>query len=104
MSLIAFGDTILVEEFNEERKTNGGILLPKDIETQDVSKISRVVSVAEAAMVKMKNMGVRPLQAGDLVYHRYFAGTDLYKDNDVRDKPDFKSLKLEEILAVDYKN
>lgn len=104
MSLIAFGHSVLVEDYSEEKKTTGGILLPKDVETQDVSKVSRVVSVAEEAMIKMTSMGVRPIGVGDLVYHRYFSGTDLYEDGSVKEKPEFRHLKLEDILAVVYKD
>lgn len=104
MSLIAFGNSILVEDYSEEKKTTGGIILPKDVETQDVSKVSRVVSIAEEAMIKMTGMGVRPIKVGDLVYHRYFSGTEMFESGSAKEKPEFRHLKLEDILAVVYKD
>jgi chaperonin GroES len=69
MKIMPRGDKVLLEILNKEEKTEGGIYIPKENNSDNMGKVIEV------------GPKVSDIRSGDLVFYAKFSGTEIKKYN-----------------------
>ena len=96
MEHLAHGNYILVEDTENEQVTAGGIVLPTDAKEQESSKRSVVISISEQLDQRFEMTDGRyRLKNGDIIYRRYFSGTQIK----TKDGRKLFALRIDDVLS-----
>lgn len=99
MEHLAVGNHILVEEFNNEGKSDGGIIIPEGTVSAS-SMRCQVVSVSENIMAEREMRGHNmqyPVSVGDTIYKAYHIGTLI----NTKDGRKLWALHIDNVLSVE---
>ncbi len=93
MKLKPINDHVIIEPIKEEKKTEGGIVLPETVEKEKPQK-GKVIAIGPG---KVENDKLRPMSVkeGDIVLFKKYA-PDEFKIND----KEYWILSEEDILAI----
>ena len=86
-------DRILIEQFEAEEKTAGGIVLPDT--AQEKPQRGKVLAVGQGKLMDSGKRGKMSVKVGDQVFYGKYAGTDVEVDGTT-----YVILKENDVLAI----
>ena len=86
-------DRILIEQFEAEEKTAGGIVLPDT--AKEKPQRGKVLAVGQGKLMDSGKRGKMSVKVGDEVFYGKYAGTDVEVDG-----TKYVLLKEDDILAI----
>ena len=86
-------DRILIEQFEAEEKTAGGIVLPDT--AQEKPQRGKVLAVGQGKLTDTGKRGKMSVKVGDQVFYGKYAGTDVEVDGNK-----YVILKENDVLAI----
>ena len=86
-------DRILIEQFEAEEKTAGGIVLPDT--AQEKPQRGKVLAVGKGKLMDTGKRGKMSVKIGDQVFYGKYAGTDVEVDGTT-----YVILKENDVLAI----
>ena len=86
-------DRILIEQFEAEEKTAGGIVLPDT--AKEKPQRGKVLAVGRGKLMDSGKRGKMSVKVGDQVFYGKYAGTDVEVDGTT-----YVILKEDDVLAI----
>jgi chaperonin GroES len=86
-------DRILIEQFDAEEKTAGGIVLPDT--AKEKPQRGKVLAVGQGKLMDSGKRGKMSVKVGDQVFYGKYAGTDVDVDGTT-----YVILKEDDVLAI----
>ena len=86
-------DRILIEQYEAEEKTTGGIVLPDT--AKEKPHRGKVLAVGPGKLMDSGNRGTMSVKAGDEVFYGKYAGSDVEVDGTT-----YVILKEDDVLAI----
>jgi len=86
-------DRVVVEPFEAEEKTAGGIVLPDT--AREKPQQGKVIAVGPGKLLKSGQRGEMSVKVGDVVFYGKYSGTEIELDGD-----EYVILRESDILAV----
>lgn len=107
MNYLALGNHIVVVNADNEKLSEGGLILT-DGKAQCSFKRSRVVSISEKLSEQQSNVNhQRPIRVGDIVVHAYHIGTILDERMDKVDKTktvEYRAIHIDNVVAIELQD